>query len=148
MNNYTLNQEALQDIMKDEGCVLKAYKDTGGVWTIGYGHTRDVKPMMTITKEKALELLDQDMDECVKWVNSLHLNINQNQFTALCDIAFNAGPGNMMKWGLITLIRLNPNDPRIADKINSNGIHDRKGNLLQGLVKRRAKDVKLYYTIS
>ena len=41
-----------------EGCVLKAYKRPGGVWTIGYGHTgSDVKPDMVITHKEADELL-------------------------------------------------------------------------------------------
>lgn len=29
----------LAALKKDEGCSLTAYKDTLGVWTIGYGHT-------------------------------------------------------------------------------------------------------------
>ena len=32
-----------------EGCELKAYQDSVGVWTIGYGHTKDVKSGMEIT---------------------------------------------------------------------------------------------------
>ena len=33
------------DLIKHfEGCELKAYKCPAGVWTIGYGHTKDVQP--------------------------------------------------------------------------------------------------------
>jgi lysozyme len=146
MSSYTIYKQALAELMKDEGCELKSYQDTGGVWTIGYGHTKNVTSGMVITQYQALDFLNSDMTDCANWVNNLHLDINQNQFTALCDLAYNCGSGNMVKWGLITMVRLNPNNPKIADVINSNGIHDRKGNLLTDLVKRRAKDVKIYFS--
>ena len=31
--------ELIVDLKRDEGCRLTAYKDGGGVWTIGFGHT-------------------------------------------------------------------------------------------------------------
>ena len=37
------SQEGLALIKKFEGCKLKAYKCSAGVWTIGYGHTAGVK---------------------------------------------------------------------------------------------------------
>ena len=146
MSNYTLSKQALQELMKDEGCVLKAYQDPGGVWSIGYGHTKNVTEGMVITQDQALDFLYSDMADCANWINNLHLDINQNQFTALCDLAYNCGPGNMVKWGLITMVRLNPNNPKIADVISLNGIHDKNGNLLTDLVKRRAKDIKIYFS--
>lgn len=30
-------------IKRMEGCILSAYQDSVGVWTIGYGHTKGVK---------------------------------------------------------------------------------------------------------
>ena len=36
-------------IKKYEGCRLTAYKCPAGVWTIGYGHTKNVKCGMKIT---------------------------------------------------------------------------------------------------
>ena len=38
-----LSKNGLQLIKKFEGCKLIAYKDSGGVYTIGYGHTKNVK---------------------------------------------------------------------------------------------------------
>lgn len=35
-----------------EGCRTVAYQDAVGVWTIGYGHTIDVKEGMTITQHQ------------------------------------------------------------------------------------------------
>ena len=35
-------------IKKFENCKLTAYKDSKGVYTIGYGHTKNVKKCMVI----------------------------------------------------------------------------------------------------
>ena len=35
--------EGIALIKKFEGCELKAYQCSAGVWTIGYGHTKDVE---------------------------------------------------------------------------------------------------------
>jgi hypothetical protein len=44
-----------------EGLELEAYQDLVGVWTIGYGHTRGVRPGQTVTKAEAEALLQQDL---------------------------------------------------------------------------------------
>lgn len=85
--------------------VLKAYKDVGGVLTIGYGHTGmsshpKVRPGMTITKQQALQYLYTDSRiaaDCVRrmfkeWDDKgIDYRTSQNQFDALVSIAFNAG---------------------------------------------------------
>ena len=38
-----ISQEGLALIKKFEGCELEAYKCAAGVWTIGYGSTKNVK---------------------------------------------------------------------------------------------------------
>lgn len=139
-----ISQQNLNELMKDEGCVLKAYKDTGGVLTIGFGHTLGVKPTDVITKEKAYELLAQDMAAVERWINLQGLNINQNQFDALCSLVYNCGPGNVLKWGIIRMIKANPNNKEIGDEIMKH-VYDRKGNKLPGLIKRRSKEIQLYY---
>ena len=45
-----------------EGFRSSPYTDTVGVWTIGYGHTKDVtQDTLPITKQEARELLKQDL---------------------------------------------------------------------------------------
>ena len=39
MANFTYGDAGLALTKNFEGCVLTAYADQGGVWTIGYGHT-------------------------------------------------------------------------------------------------------------
>ena len=38
----TYSKAGIQLTERFEGCRLAAYPDTGGVWTIGYGHTKGV----------------------------------------------------------------------------------------------------------
>jgi len=42
-------------------CRLKAYKCPAGVWTVGYGHTGNVRPDDIITQDEAEELLKRDL---------------------------------------------------------------------------------------
>ena len=41
-SKMNISQEGLALIKKFEGCELEAYKCAAGVWTIGYGSTKDV----------------------------------------------------------------------------------------------------------
>jgi GH24 family phage-related lysozyme (muramidase) len=52
---------AVPFIAKEEGERLVAYRDAVGVPTIGFGHIDDVRMGMTISHERALELLHQDV---------------------------------------------------------------------------------------
>ena len=53
---HSLSQNGLNLIKQFEGCRLTAYKDSVGVWTIGYGHTGGVDQSTSpITKEEAEE---------------------------------------------------------------------------------------------
>ena len=82
-----------------EGCRLAAYKDSVGVWTIGYGHTTaagglTVKAGLTITQRQADDLFDVDV---LKYVDPVRKALNgnacaQEQFDAFCSIAYNIGP--------------------------------------------------------
>lgn len=90
--NYSSTGLALTQ--KFEGCVLHAYQDIVGVWTIGYGHTSGVKAGDTCTQEQATSWLEEDIQEAVKAVEKyVTTALNQNQFDALVDFTFNLGAG-------------------------------------------------------
>jgi lysozyme len=76
-----------------EGCRLSSYFCTSGVCTIGFGHTGpDVKPGMTISEERAEELLRRDLEAAEKAVADLvTVPLRQGQHDALVDFAFNLG---------------------------------------------------------
>ncbi|MDE9528303.1 lysozyme, partial [Xenorhabdus bovienii] len=59
-----ISNKGLEFIQQWEGLKLKAYPDpaTGGIpWTIGYGHTKDVKPGQVITEQQAEAFLHDDL---------------------------------------------------------------------------------------
>lgn len=57
------SEAGLALIRAAEGLRLAAYRDTGGVPTIGYGHTRGVRMGHTITKPVAEQFLREDVQE-------------------------------------------------------------------------------------
>tara|TARA_R110000772_G_scaffold190779_2_gene301595 strand:+ start:302 stop:874 length:573 start_codon:yes stop_codon:yes gene_type:complete len=80
--------------------MLSAYRDTKGVWTIGYGHIEGVKKGMKISNEIALKFLyddAKDSADCVRRIFSewkdkgLNYKITQGQFDALVSLVFNTG---------------------------------------------------------
>ena len=131
-----VSKKGIDLIKKYEGCHLVAYRCPANIWTIGYGHTKNVKQGMVITQAQADEYLMQDCQASVKAVNALGRNLNQNQFDALVSFTFNCGAGNLK-----TLCH-NRKLEVIAEKIllyNKGG-----GKVLNGLVKRRKEEQALF----
>jgi len=131
----------VQLIKRFEGLYLKAYVCPAGVLTIGYGHTRGVKPGEEINELQAEIYLREDVEACEIQLNCLTLPINQHQFDALCSFIFNLGIGNLRSSTLLK--KLNKGDFEGAaaefDKWVFSG-----GKKLAGLVKRRTAERKLF----
>ena len=133
------------DLIKEfEGLRLKAYKCPGGVWTIGYGHTAGVKPGMVISEAQAEEYLKADLIAFEKYLNSLGLAINQNQFDALISFIYNVGTGNFSRSTLLRKVRANPQGNSIMDEFLK-WVYS-KGHVLPGLQRRRLAEMKLYFS--
>ena len=66
-----ISSEGIALIKKFEGCELEAYKCAANVWTIGYGHTKDVKDGDSITKEDAESMLVHELQEYCNAVEGL-----------------------------------------------------------------------------
>jgi lysozyme len=91
----TMSERGLKWLKSFENCSLTAYKDIGGVWTIGYGHTEGVISGMKISPADADRLFAQDVKNIAeRYVNALpeQIKLTQNQFDALCFLVFNTGP--------------------------------------------------------
>jgi lysozyme len=131
-----ISQAGIDMIKKAEGCILHCYKDSVGVPTIGYGHTGGVYLGQTISQQKAEDLLKQDLQKFVGYVNALGLKLNQNQFDALVSFSFNLGNGNLKE--LVNGRSLS----QIADVIPQ--YCHAGGEVLDGLVKRRAAEKALF----
>ena len=136
-----------------EGYSNVAYKDSGGVWTVGFGSTynhsekRKVKEGDTVHKEQAKRWAAIDYDNIIKQANQyITVQLSPYQSAAIVDYIYNRGIGNFLKTQLDELINANPHDKLIAHEIVNTGLKDRLGNLLWGLGRRRRSQAYLYFT--
>ena len=131
-------------IRRFEGKSNKAYQDSAGVWTIGYGHTGGVVKGQTISDDEVERLLAEDVAVAENAVNAQNLNLTQDQFDALVDFMFNLGAGNFQKSTLLKKLKADPNDPTIYNEflrwVYAGGVK------LLGLVRRRTDEANLYFT--
>lgn len=125
-----------------EGLSLTAYRDSGGVWTIGYGSTRDVREGMRISQAEA----DQRFLADTEWAQAavrtdVVVPITQPQFDALVSLAYNIGAGAFARSTLLRL--LNAGDYRGAAEqfLVWNKV---KGEVVTGLAVRRAKERAMF----
>lgn len=126
-----------------EGFKSKAYKCPAGIWTIGYGTTKGVKPGMSITQEQAYKLLQDDCSILEKNIERLKIpNLKQCQFDAIGLICYNIGFMAFASSTLCVVIRKNPNNSLIKD-LWGQWCHV-KGVKIKGLQIRRAKEYELY----
>lgn len=132
------------------------YNDPVGFCTVGYGHLlhrstctdADRREWSGITKEKARDLLRRDMRVYVAAVLRLiEPELNQPRLDALASFTMNNGVGSLE--GSTLRKRLNAGEPmdRVAQqelpKWVFGGSPPQK---LEGLVRRRAAEVKLFTT--
>lgn len=101
-------------LISREGTVLKAYKDSVGIWTIGVGHTSKagppkVTPGLSITAAEADELFAVDV---VKYANAVAAAVKvplaDHRADALISLCYNIGPAAFS--GSTIVKRLNKGD--------------------------------------
>jgi lysozyme len=160
--NHDAKQIAIKLIKECEGCKLTAYKDSVGIWTIGYGHIQGVKEGMKITQEQAEAYFNSDiMDYLLPVQKEVGQICNANQIAALTSFAFNVGngitlsksnelkaKGQKVKIGflnstLLKVIKVNPNNFAEIEKQFLSWVKA-DGKVLKGLVTRRQKEADLY----
>ncbi len=95
---YNQSKGGLELIKGFEGVRLKAYRDTAGTWTIGWGSTRWAngtpvkKGDKLVNIDCANDLFEQTMKGYVNDVRSLvKVPLTQNQFDALVSFQYNTG---------------------------------------------------------
>jgi lysozyme len=139
-----MNEDAIELIKGFEKLYLEAYVCPAGVWTIGWGHTKGVKPGMKITEEQAEELLEEDMQEAIRVVERLNVDLSDNQYNALVSFVFNIGGSAFATSTIRRKILANPNDKKIKDEFMRWVYSD--GKMLKGLENRRKKEAELYFS--
>ena len=148
MARRKVNRAGLALIKHFESLRLKAYQDSVGVWTIGWGHTGlsaddgSVFSGQLINEIEAEKLLIKDLKVFERGVEKLvKVDLTSNQFSALVSFAFNLGETNLRNSTLLK--KLNNNDPFGSSnefkKWNKAG-----GQRLAGLVRRRLSERNLF----
>ena len=127
---------------RNEGCSLIAYRDSVGVWTIGYGHTNGVLPGDTCTPLKAELWLLDDLQNALHAVeDNVKVPLTQEQLSALVDFVFNVGEGNFEHSTLLK--KINALDFEGAAEEFKKWDHA-GGKVLVGLTRRRAEEEALF----
>lgn len=124
-----------------ESLRLKAYQDSVGVWTIGYGHTKGVKAGDVITEAQADAFLRADLADAETSVRQYCPVTTQGQFDALVSFTFNLGGGSLKD----STLRRKHNEGDYAGARAEFARWNRAGGqVLAGLSRRRAAEAALY----
>ncbi len=142
-----ISQKGIKLIKEFEGCYLKAYQDSGGVWTIGWGTTNADKSVTGTTIKAGLKITQATAD---KWLlESLEkiyipkvmkydakYHWNQNQFDAMVSFCYNIG----------NIDQLTDKGARSIDTIARKILLYVKdnGKVLKGLQRRRQAEHDLF----
>lgn len=141
-----ISADGLALIKAFEGLFLGAYQDTGGVWTIGWGHTGithqdgTVHKGRTITEAEAENLLAHDLRVFEDRVSRLiTVPLNDDEFAALVSFDFNTGG-----LGDSTLRRLLNAEHRTEAALEFARWNKDNGRVLAGLTRRRQSERNLF----
>ncbi|CAM1653614.1 Glycoside hydrolase [Bartonella apis] len=142
-----ISPHGLAKLKQWEGLKTKAYKDSGGVWTIGYGHTAtagEPKPRagMVITAAEAESILLKDLTQYEAAIeNNVKVKLTDNQFAALVSFVYNIPLASFKKSTLLKKLNQGNYDavPTELMKWTKAG-----GKKIQGLVNRRRAEGYLW----
>lgn len=139
---YLIRAAAL--VRQFEGCELVPYEDVAGKWTVGFGHrcgpaeSRD-EP---ITEDRAMQLLDADLDIANGCVNALvRVPLNDNQRIALISFVFNLGCGRLRNSTLLRKLNDGDYDGAATEFLRWAMAG---GEPVRGLMRRRAAEQQLF----
>ena len=137
-----ISKEGIALIKKFEGCKLESYLCAANVPTIGYGSTKDVKMGMTISQERAEELLLVDLEVYEDAViKAVEVPLHQHQFDALVSWTFNLGGANLNASTMLKVLNKGAYEdvPYQMKRWNKAG-----GQVLEGLTRRRLAESLLF----
>jgi lysozyme len=140
--NMITSEEGKSLLKKFEGCELEAYQCSANVWTIGYGHTADVKEGDAINQDEAEQLLIEDLVEFEGYVNNaVTVPLKQNQFDALVCWTYNLGVGNLNSSTMLKVLNKGEYDKVPSEMARWNKAN---GEVLAGLERRRKAEGLLF----
>ena len=140
---------ALDTIQQFEGLKLKAYKDSVGIWTVGFGNIfnldtgNPIKEGDEISLETAERWLKIEVDNLqAKMIKVITVPLNDNQWTALTSLTYNIGFGAFKRSTLLRLLNAGASKEEVAKQIlrwNKAG-----GKEIKGLTNRRKAESNLF----
>ncbi len=139
----TLSEKGLTLLKKLEGFSSSTYQDSGGVWTLGYGHTKGVSEGDICTSLRAEQWLQEDLQWAIETVNTkVHVILTQPQFDALVIFTYNVGLAGFS--GSSVLASLNSGAG--MEVVIPNFFHfiSAGKKVMSGLINRRAAEAVLF----
>lgn len=137
-----ISEEGKQLIKKFEGCELEAYKCSAGVWTIGYGRTKNVSKGDVCSQEQADIWLAEELPVFGAYVSdAVTVPLDQNEFDALVAWTYNLGPTNLNNSTMLKVLNENKKDEVPSQMRRWNKAN---GKVLEGLERRRLAESLLF----
>lgn len=134
---------AVKFIAEQEGFSGLAYKCPAGVWTIGFGHTKDVCEGDAITRAEAYELLSQDLVRTQEDLAVLvKVPVTENQFIALMSFVFNFGLTKCRGYTLFK--KINAEDKAGIKEWWPKYCNPKDKKITKGLRDRRMRELELF----
>lgn len=154
-----ISDKGLSLIKSFEGYRNKAYQDSVGIWTIGYGTIRypsgaAVRQFDECSDKQAEEFLRHDVKRFVDGLNKRigGVSLTQQQFDSLISFVYNLGLAAFDSSTLLKKLKVNPNDETIY---KYNPAQPEKsceftkwcmagGKVVNGLLRRRMIEADFY----
>jgi lysozyme len=136
----SLSAAALVGIATHEGYVGTAYRDIVGVWTIGFGTTKNVKPQDKIDPVTALRRKIEDIEGFeLALKNCVRVPLHQHEYDAFVRLAYNIGPGAFCSSTLVRKLNAQDYAGACGEILRWNRAG---GRVVQGLVNRREDEYR------
>ncbi|MCX8983530.1 lysozyme [Citrobacter portucalensis] len=98
--------EGLALIANLEGCRLRPYQCSAGVWTSGIGHTAGVVPQRDITeRQAAADLVSDVLTVERRLAVCVPVNMPQPVYDALVSFSFNVGTGAVCRSTMVSYLK-------------------------------------------
>lgn len=142
-----ISENGFELIRTFEGFRSEAYRDSVGIWTIGYGWTHPVDGIsidngMMITSDKAENLLRVGIQKYEQNINRyVKVPLTQNQFDALVSFAYNLGSQALNQSTLLKLLNAGNTQGAAEEFLRWNKAG---GRVLPGLTRRREAERELF----
>lgn len=139
------NAAGIALIKRFESFKPQAYRDSGGVLTIGWGHTGpDVVPGLLWTQEQGdMAFLDDLLVKAEEPVwRMVTYELDENQYSAIVSLCYNIGEGHFATSSALAVLNAGdfedvPDHMRLWDK-------DHTGKIQKGLIARREAEIDLW----